>query len=410
MWRKKTAGGMAAGFILSFCLGLFPQPAAAAPVIANMPHRADGSKITTPQRNPKGMPRDVARTIEKPMSEAPLQKGKIKPAATPVPKAPVSQGQPEATVKASPDVKTPAPKTAGSVQTKAPAAAAGNKPLTAPAKVLKPTPPAVRPKTAREHTLSAVPAQPATKRQELPRPQVKSAKSLGWEKDKKRQETMPKSKVKKSGNEAPPAKSVYQVGDKGWKVKQAQAYLQELGFKPKDTEGQFTKSTRKALRKFQKKYDLKVTGNLDNATYTELKWQAESKKYGGNVESLKILKTAAKYKGVHYVWGGTTPKGFDCSGYVQYVFAQHGIKLSRTADTQALEGKHIAKKDLKPGDLVFFSTYEPGASHDGIYAGNGKFWNATSSGGIMLSDLNDSYWGPRYYTARRILRSNDRHR
>ena len=61
------------------------------------------------------------------------------------------------------------------------------------------------------------------------------------------------------------------------------------------------------------------------------------------------------------------------------------------------------KDTLKPGDLVFFTTYEPGASHVGIYAGNNKFWNATSSRGVMLSDLTDSYWGPRYYTARRIL-------
>ena len=203
---------------------------------------------------------------------------------------------------------------------------------------------------------------------------------------------------------------MYQVGDKGWKVKQAQQYLLKLGFDPGETDGQFTKATRKAIRKFQKKYNLKETGNLDNATYHELKWQAEAKDYGGNVASAKILKTAAQYKGVPYVFGGTTPKGFDCSGYVQYVFARNGVHLTRTADTQALEGKFVSKKNLKPGDLVFFTTYEPGASHVGIYAGNNLFWNATSSRGIMLSNLNDSYWGPRYYTARRILTGNDRGR
>ena len=205
-------------------------------------------------------------------------------------------------------------------------------------------------------------------------------------------------------------KAVYKVGDKGWKVKQAQQYLQKLGFDPGETSGQFTKATRKALRKFQKKYKLKETGNLDNATYEELKWQAEAKEYGGNVASTKILKTAAQYKGVPYVFGGTTPRGFDCSGYVQYVFAKHGIRLTRTADTQAREGKFVSRKNLKPGDLVFFTTYEPGASHVGIYAGNNLFWNATSSRGIMLSNLTDSYWGPRYYTARRILTGNDRSR
>ena len=205
-------------------------------------------------------------------------------------------------------------------------------------------------------------------------------------------------------------KTVYKVGDKGWKVKQAQQHLLKLGFEPGETDGRFTKSTRKALRKFQKKYNLKETGNLDNATYEELKWQAEAKEYGGNVVSTKILKTAAQYKGVPYVFGGTTPRGFDCSGYVQYVFAKNGIRLTRTADTQAREGKFVSKKNLKPGDLVFFTTYEPGASHVGIYAGNNLFWNATSSRGIMLSNLTDSYWGPRYYTARRILTGNDRSR
>ncbi|MBQ9697840.1 MAG: C40 family peptidase [Acidaminococcaceae bacterium] len=198
-------------------------------------------------------------------------------------------------------------------------------------------------------------------------------------------------------------KSVYKVGDKGWKVKQAQQYLQKLGYDPGGTDGQFTKAMRKALRKFQKQHKLKETGTLDNTTYQELKWQAEAKEYGGNVASAKILKTAAQYKGVPYVFGGTTPRGFDCSGYVQYVFAKHGVRLTRTADTQALEGKYVSRKALRPGDLVFFTTYEPGASHVGIYAGNNRFWNATSSRGIMLSDLTDSYWGPRYYTARRIL-------
>ncbi|MBR1590813.1 MAG: C40 family peptidase [Acidaminococcaceae bacterium] len=231
-------------------------------------------------------------------------------------------------------------------------------------------------------------------------------KPPGWRTQKPKSEnTAPAEppKVLRKNTKQETEKSVYKVGDKGWKVKQAQQYLQKLGYDPGGTDGQFTKAMRKALRKFQKKYNLKESGNLDNTTYQELKWQAEAKEYGGNVASTKILKTAAQYKGVPYVFGGTTPRGFDCSGYVQYVFAKHGVRLTRTADTQALEGKYVSRKALRPGDLVFFTTYEPGASHVGIYAGNNRFWNATSSRGIMLSDLTDSYWGPRYYTARRIL-------
>ena len=275
--------------------------------------------------------------------------------------------------------------------------------------------PATPPQQAAPKTETPKPATPPV--QTAPKPTVKPApdklptKPPGLE-TKKPAQDKPAASVKKEKPKKPakpePVKSVYQVGDKGWKVKQAQQYLQKLGFEPGETDGRFTKSTRKALRKFQKKYKLKETGNLDNATYEELKWQAEAKDYGGNVASTKILKTAAQYKGVPYVFGGTTPNGFDCSGYVQYVFAKNGIRLTRTADTQALEGKFVSKKSLKPGDLVFFTTYEPGASHVGIYAGNNQFWNATSSRGIMLSNLNDSYWGPRYYTARRILTGNDR--
>ena len=335
---------MAAGLVASLYLGWGSQ-LFAAPMITNMPHRADGTRITGSQPVPKEMPHDVAV--------------KTKP-ATPKPATPPTQAAPKAET---PKPATPKPATP--------------KPTVKPATAKLPTKP---PGLETKKPDSVKPAAPA--------------------------------KTTKAKKPAKPeqVKAVYKVGDKGWKVKQAQQYLQKLGFDPGETNGQFTKATRKALRKFQKKYKLKETGNLDNATYEELKWQAEAKEYGGNVASTKILKTAAQYKGVPYVFGGTTPRGFDCSGYVQYVFAKHGIRLTRTADTQAREGKFVSKKNLKPGDLVFFTTYEPGASHVGIYAGNNLFWNATSSRGIMLSNLTDSYWGPRYYTARRILTGNDRSR
>ena len=314
---------MAAGLVASLYLGWGSQ-LFAAPVITNMPHRADGTRITGSQPVPKEMPRDVAVKTKPAAPKPATPKPTVKPATDKLPTKP-------------PGLETKKPDS-------------------------------VKPAAPAKTTKAKKPAKPEQ------------------------------------------VKAVYKVGDKGWKVKQAQQYLQKLGFDPGETSGQFTKATRKALRKFQKKYKLKETGNLDNATYEELKWQAEAKEYGGNVASTKILKTAAQYKGVPYVFGGTTPRGFDCSGYVQYVFAKHGIRLTRTADTQAREGKFVSRKNLKPGDLVFFTTYEPGASHVGIYAGNNLFWNATSSRGIMLSNLTDSYWGPRYYTARRILTGNDRSR
>jgi peptidoglycan endopeptidase LytE len=116
-----------------------------------------------------------------------------------------------------------------------------------------------------------------------------------------------------------------------------------------------------------------------------------------------IVATAQKYKGVPYRYGGASPKGFDCSGYVMFVYDQHGKKLPRAADKQFEAGKAVKAKDLAPGDLVFFTTTEKGASHCGIYTGDGKFIHASTSRGVMVSSLGDSYWKPRYLGARRVL-------
>lgn len=112
------------------------------------------------------------------------------------------------------------------------------------------------------------------------------------------------------------------------------------------------------------------------------------------------------FMGVDYVFGGTTPRGFDCSGFVQYIYREHaGISLPRTTGEQYNVGTAAAKSDLQIGDLVFYAnTYKKGISHVGVYAGNGQVLNATSSEGIALIPLNgDSYWSPRYAGAKRIV-------
>ena len=427
--KRIIAKTLTAGLLASLVLGWAPYRASAAPVITNMPHRADGTRITGSQPVPRKMPGDVAVKAKPQNPESAAAPGvnqapavqtvpktdapkPATPAAQPAPKA-VTPEPATAPVQAAPKTEAPKPATPpAQVKPATPAVQTATPKAEAP----KPATPAAQPAPKAETSKPATPVQIKPAVQTEPKPAVKAepaklpTKPPGLE-TKKAEQKKPDAPVKKLKPKKPePEKSVYQVGDKGWKVKQAQQYLQKLGFEPGEADGRFTKSTRRALRKFQKKYKLKETGNLDNATYEELKWQAEAKEYGGNVASAKILKTAAQYKVVPYVFGGTTPRGFDCSGYVQYVFARHGIRLTRTADTQAREGKFVSKKNLKPGDLVFFTTYEPGASHVGIYAGNNLFWNATSSRGIMLSNLTDSYWGPRYYTARRILTGNDRNR
>ena len=113
----------------------------------------------------------------------------------------------------------------------------------------------------------------------------------------------------------------------------------------------------------------------------------------------------AKYIGTKYVFGGTTPKGFDCSGFVQYVFKQNGFSIPRTADEQYKLGKRIKKRaELEPGDLVFFTTYEKGASHCGIYLGKNQFIHVSSSKGVRTDSLDDSYWKPRWYGGKHIVK------
>jgi cell wall-associated NlpC family hydrolase len=113
----------------------------------------------------------------------------------------------------------------------------------------------------------------------------------------------------------------------------------------------------------------------------------------------QIVQSANDYLGVPYVWGGTTPKGFDCSGFVQYVFASKGIDLPRTSSEMFSRG--TAVKDLKTGDLVFFAIGS--YNHVGIYLGNGQFISATSSKGVKVYSLWIGYWSSYYTGAKRIL-------
>jgi cell wall-associated NlpC family hydrolase len=115
----------------------------------------------------------------------------------------------------------------------------------------------------------------------------------------------------------------------------------------------------------------------------------------------RLTSSALRFLGVPYVFGGTTASGFDCSGFVQHVFALLGVGLPRTADAQYDFGRP-AVGGPRPGDLVFFDTYG-GVSHVGIYLGRGEFVHASSSHGVMVSHLSDSYWAARYVGAKRLL-------
>jgi cell wall-associated NlpC family hydrolase len=117
-----------------------------------------------------------------------------------------------------------------------------------------------------------------------------------------------------------------------------------------------------------------------------------------------IINTAKSLLGVPYVWGGASPSGVDCSGFIQYVFGKNGISMPRTAADQYKVGTSISKGDLRPGDLVFFETYKPGASHVGIYLGSGSFIHASSGKGeVTISNLSSSYYTSHYLGSRRVI-------
>lgn len=242
--------------------------------------------------------------------------------------------------------------------------------------------------------------------------------------------------------------SVLQRNSQGPEVLQVQQQLQALGYKISKLNGIFDNSTYRAVLAFQRDNKIKINGTVDDATYralqkakpmakpsssgavkpgsaavgtvrpgtgsnagvswTELNSKAkqvpESQPFLAQGQVPKLIATAKKYIGVPYKMGGNTPKAFDCSGYLQYVFAQHNMKLPRTADLQYKLGKNMSAGKLEAGDLVFFSTYEKGASHCGIYLGNGQFIHASSSKGVRIDKLSDSYWKKCYYGGKHIVK------
>ena len=116
----------------------------------------------------------------------------------------------------------------------------------------------------------------------------------------------------------------------------------------------------------------------------------------------QVVEVAQRFRGVSYVWGGKTPNGVDCSGFVQQVFSMGGYRVPRVADEQFAATKPVTKEEAQPGDLVFFTTYLPGPSHVGIYLGNGRFVHASSSRGVTETGLDEPYFSSRYLGIRRI--------
>ncbi|HIU64409.1 MAG TPA: C40 family peptidase [Candidatus Avacidaminococcus intestinavium] len=196
----------------------------------------------------------------------------------------------------------------------------------------------------------------------------------------------------------------FQSGDDGAEVVELQERLIQLGYSLSAADGAFGDETLAAVKQFQQDNGMEADGIVGTQTYYAMFKRDLPPSRSGRTSTVRnLISSAFKYIGVPYVFGGTSPWGFDCSGYTQYVFASVGISLPRTADSQYYNYKRIAMKNLRPGDLVFFETYEPGPSHVGIYLGNGEFIHAGSSTGVTVSALGGYYWGERYLGAVRII-------
>jgi peptidoglycan DL-endopeptidase CwlO len=120
---------------------------------------------------------------------------------------------------------------------------------------------------------------------------------------------------------------------------------------------------------------------------------APAARYGG------VVGIAMQYLGVPYVWGGASPSGFDCSGFMMYVFAQVGVSLPHNAAAQYGYGTAVSRDQLEPGDLVFFN----GLGHNGLYIGGGQFIHAPHTGDVVkISSLSDSWYASTWVGARRL--------
>ena len=231
------------------------------------------------------------------------------------------------------------------------------------------------------------------------------------------------------------AAPILKLNSQGHDVVVLQQNLVRLNYGISKISGNYDKETQEAVKSFQKKNKLAVTGIVNRETWWAIKggkspisttrpkykpsdpiindnlqWDnLSSVPYGTEFLSKKevnsIIATAKNHMGVPYVWGGNTPnEGFDCSGYLEYVFAQNGIRIPRTADVQYNLGRLVKPSQLEVGDLVFFTTYEPGASHCGIYLGNGNFIHASTTRGVGIDNLDNAYWSARYYGGKHIVK------
>ncbi|MBP2651029.1 MAG: spore cortex-lytic enzyme [Firmicutes bacterium] len=195
-------------------------------------------------------------------------------------------------------------------------------------------------------------------------------------------------------------------GATGDLVYKLQSKLQGYGYYQSAPDGNFGAATRAAVVDFQLAVGLSADGVVGPATWQAIAEYNPAVSRGVDSRTgIRIVRFARQYLGTPYVWAGRSASGFDCSGFVSYVFGHFGVDLPRMADEQFDVGLAVSRQDIRPGDMVFFTTYEVGPSHVGIYVGGDYFIHASSGAGeVTLTSLSKPYYQERYLGARRVIR------
>ncbi|WP_165997989.1 peptidoglycan-binding protein [Bacillus sp. Cs-700] len=211
--------------------------------------------------------------------------------------------------------------------------------------------------------------------------------------------------VSKSSSSSNTYSGTLRYGDRGSSVTSLQSQLKSKGYYSYSVDGIYGSITQQAVRNFQSANGLSVDGIAGSNTFAALNGSSvissssSSQVKSASTSNSSVVSIAKQYMGVPYVWAGTSPSGFDCSGFLQYVYNKAGTSIPRTVASIWDATDKVSSPSV--GDLVFFETYKSGPSHAGIYIGNGQFIHSSSSYGVTISSMDNSYWAPRYLGAKR---------
>ena len=192
---------------------------------------------------------------------------------------------------------------------------------------------------------------------------------------------------------------ILRLGDRGPAVAHVQRMLHI------HASGLYSRRTYLAVRRFQRAHHLLVDGEVGPHTLRALRLASRSgharrRHVQHATLGARAVRLARHYKGTPYRWGGTSPKGFDCSGLVQYIYARLGVRLPRVTYAQWHAGRHVRRDQLRPGDLVFFDHL----GHVGIYTAHGWFIHAPHHGArVQASELSHRWFKRHYDGAVRVV-------